>query len=111
MRGRSNDAGGLLLYHAAQSTSHLHARRTTPHPSHHHSSFEFHFPSHCLFQLQGRYWFIKVLGRVLLAPFFFVTFEDFWLGDQLNSLNTTILDLFLLFCYFGTGLVCTIISP
>ncbi len=59
----------------------------------------------CAFILQGRLWVMKIVGRVIAAPFFAVKFADFFFGDQMNSLTTSILDLYLLFCYFGTGLV------
>ena len=52
---------------------------------------------------QSRWWLLRVLGRIILAPFFFVNFADFWLGDQLCSMTTPILDLYYLFCYLGYG--------
>jgi hypothetical protein len=36
------------------------------------------------FQRDGRYWLIKILGKIVLAPFFHVGFADFWLADQVG---------------------------
>merc|ERR1719427_191010 len=38
------------------------------------------------FKHEARFWFLKVAQRIILAPFFSVSFADFWLADQLNSL-------------------------
>ena len=54
---------------------------------------------------QGRWWLLRVLGRIICAPFFFVRFEDFWLGDQSTSMTTAVLDLYYMFCYLASGLV------
>ncbi|KAF7493666.1 Xenotropic and polytropic retrovirus receptor 1 [Sarcoptes scabiei] len=35
----------------------------------------------------ARFWLLRVLYRLISAPFFPVTFADFWLADQLNSLT------------------------
>ncbi|XP_068151857.1 solute carrier family 53 member 1 isoform X1 [Drosophila tropicalis] len=40
----------------------------------------------------ARMWFLSILGRVLLAPFFYVRFADFWLADQLISLVYCLVD-------------------
>lgn len=37
------------------------------------------------FRHDARFWLLKVLSRIVLAPFFYVGFADFWLADQLNS--------------------------
>merc|ERR1719209_2854806 len=39
------------------------------------------------FKHDARFWFLKVAPRIILAPFFYVGFADFWLADQLNSLS------------------------
>ena len=51
----------------------------------------------------SRLWLIKELGRILLAPFCVVTFADFWIADQLNSLAVVMLDLELFLCYLVYG--------
>lgn len=40
---------------------------------------------------------------MVAAPFFFVTFADFWLADQLNSLVTALLDFEFLLCFYITN--------
>ncbi|EDX05566.1 GD21730 [Drosophila simulans] len=40
----------------------------------------------------GRIWLLTVVGRILLSPFFFVNFADFWVADQWTSLVVTIVD-------------------
>lgn len=37
------------------------------------------------------------------APFFQVTFADFWLADQLNSLVYALLDFQFLICFYWTN--------
>jgi hypothetical protein len=37
------------------------------------------------------------VSRIVLAPFFYVGFADFWLADQLNSLGQAVKD----FKYLG----------
>lgn len=53
------------------------------------------------FRHEARFWTIRILTRVVLAPFFFVTFADFWLADQLNSVVPALLDLQYFFCFFS----------
>ncbi|XP_036337417.1 xenotropic and polytropic retrovirus receptor 1, partial [Rhagoletis pomonella] len=53
------------------------------------------------FHHEARYWAVRVLSRVVMAPFFFVTFADFWLADQLNSLVPAFLDIPFVICFFG----------
>jgi len=48
---------------------------------------------------RGRISFLMVTLRILLAPFFFVTFGDFWFADQLNSTVAFMLDFEYLLCY------------
>nr|XP_018899350.1 PREDICTED: xenotropic and polytropic retrovirus receptor 1 homolog [Bemisia tabaci]XP_018899351.1 PREDICTED: xenotropic and polytropic retrovirus receptor 1 homolog [Bemisia tabaci] len=55
------------------------------------------------FQSGARFWCIKVLWRMFLAPFYHVGFADFWLADQLNSLATVLLDFHFLVCFYFTS--------
>jgi hypothetical protein len=52
---------------------------------------------------RSRIWLLKVLGRIILAPFFTVKFADFWIADQLNSLAIVFLDMEFFFCYIFYG--------
>lgn len=52
------------------------------------------------FSHEARFWAIKVIGRVFLAPFFYVTFADFWMADQLNSIVPAFLDIQHFLCFF-----------
>ena len=45
------------------------------------------------FRHEARFWTLRVLGRILCAPFFYVEFADFWVADQLNSLAILFTDL------------------
>jgi hypothetical protein len=58
----------------------------------------------------GRWWFMRVIGRTLAAPFFPVQFEDFWFADQLNSLVLVLLDFEYLVCFLGWDQVCFFFS-
>ncbi|CAF3364269.1 unnamed protein product, partial [Rotaria socialis] len=49
----------------------------------------------------ARYWFCKELFRIFAAPFHRVTFADFWLADQLTSLDLIFYDIEYLICYFA----------
>uniref|UniRef100_A0A8D8ZHH5 Xenotropic and polytropic retrovirus receptor 1 homolog n=1 Tax=Cacopsylla melanoneura TaxID=428564 RepID=A0A8D8ZHH5_9HEMI len=51
---------------------------------------------------EARFWTLKILTRVLMAPLFHVNFADFWLADQLNSLVPAVLDLQYLVCFYAT---------
>lgn len=53
------------------------------------------------FHHEARYWALRVLIRVIMAPFCFVNFADFWLADQLNSMVPAFLDIPFLICFFG----------
>lgn len=53
------------------------------------------------FYSEARYWSIRILSRILLAPLFFVNFADFWLADQLNSLVPAFLDIPFVVCFFS----------
>jgi hypothetical protein len=48
----------------------------------------------------ARFWFLKTLGRVICAPFYRVGFADFWLGDQLTSLELIFFDIEYFFCFY-----------
>lgn len=50
----------------------------------------------------ARFWFLRVFGRICLAPFFYVGFADFWIGDQLNSLATAFTDFHYVACFYTT---------
>ncbi|KAH1004031.1 hypothetical protein HUJ04_003845 [Dendroctonus ponderosae] len=49
---------------------------------------------------EARFWALRVLGKVVMSPFFFVSFADFWLADQLNSLVTLFTDLQYFVCFY-----------
>ncbi|XP_028407700.1 xenotropic and polytropic retrovirus receptor 1 homolog [Dendronephthya gigantea] len=51
----------------------------------------------------ARWWLLKIVYRVITAPFHSVGFADFWLADQMNSLNTMFLDIEYSFCYLVYG--------
>ncbi|KAL1130889.1 hypothetical protein AAG570_012130 [Ranatra chinensis] len=56
------------------------------------------------FRYEARFWTIKLIWRLMAAPFYHVGFADFWLADQLNSLATVLLDFhFLIFFYITNG--------
>lgn len=48
-----------------------------------------------------RYSLVRTVGRVVLAPFFFVYFPDFYLGDQFNSIVALFCDLQYTVCYLS----------
>ncbi len=56
-------------------------------------------PTHTLYH-HARFWFLKTLGRVICAPFYRVGFADFWLGDQLTSLELLFFDIEYFFCFY-----------
>ncbi|XP_058830240.1 solute carrier family 53 member 1 [Topomyia yanbarensis] len=53
-----------------------------------------------VFRYEARFWLLKIIGRMIAAPFFHVGFADFWLADQLNSLVTALLDFQFLSCFY-----------
>lgn len=53
------------------------------------------------FRHEARFWTVRVIMRVLLAPFFCVTFADFWVADQLNSIVPAFLDLQYFVCFYS----------
>uniref|UniRef100_A0A3P9HQC7 Xenotropic and polytropic retrovirus receptor 1 homolog n=1 Tax=Oryzias latipes TaxID=8090 RepID=A0A3P9HQC7_ORYLA len=50
---------------------------------------------------KSRFWLLKLLFRVVTAPFHRVGFADFWLADQLNSLVTVLMDLEYMICFYS----------
>lgn len=56
-----------------------------------------------IFLRSGRFAFILVIVRILIAPFPEVKFGDFWFADQLNSVVALLLDVQYLFCYVCTA--------
>lgn len=48
-------------------------------------------------------WVLRFMGRIVRAPFVAVTFPDFWLADQLMSLEVAFLDWTYLVCFYVTG--------
>lgn len=55
------------------------------------------------FKRGARFWALKVLFRIILAPFFFVHFADFWLADQLTSLAPIFLDFQYFVCFYASN--------
>ncbi|KAJ8038923.1 Xenotropic and polytropic retrovirus receptor 1-like [Holothuria leucospilota] len=49
---------------------------------------------------RARFWLIKILSHIIIAPLHPVGFADFWLADQLNSLVTVLLDFEFLICFY-----------
>ncbi|KAH9498993.1 Xenotropic and polytropic retrovirus receptor 1 [Bulinus truncatus] len=54
-----------------------------------------------IFYYRARMWLLRILFRIVTAPFHHVGFADFWLADQLNSLVTVLLDMEFLICYYA----------
>uniref|UniRef100_UPI003AB08C92 xenotropic and polytropic retrovirus receptor 1 homolog isoform X3 n=1 Tax=Centroberyx gerrardi TaxID=166262 RepID=UPI003AB08C92 len=50
---------------------------------------------------KSRFWLLKLLFRVVTAPFHRVEFADFWLADQLNSLVVVLMDLEYMICFYS----------
>lgn len=55
-----------------------------------------------IFRRNSRFWLLKHCFNCFTAPLHFVTFSDFWLGDQMNSLTTSFLDLQYFVCFYAT---------
>ncbi|KAM3724651.1 Xenotropic and polytropic retrovirus receptor [Dirofilaria immitis] len=53
-------------------------------------------------QRNSRFWILKHCFNCFSAPLHFVTFIDFWLGDQMNSLVTSFLDFQYFICFYTT---------
>ncbi|KAH8273521.1 hypothetical protein KR018_009554 [Drosophila ironensis] len=51
----------------------------------------------------ARWWTIKLVGRVVTAPLHYVGFADFWMGDQMNSLVTCMVDHYYIVRFFATS--------
>jgi len=51
-------------------------------------------------QHDARFWSLKVIVRIFLAPGFYVGFADFWLADQMNSLVQAMKDFQFLVCFY-----------
>ena len=49
---------------------------------------------------RARFWLLKTLSRVICAPFYRVGFADFWLGDQLTSLELIFFDMEYFVCFY-----------
>lgn len=49
----------------------------------------------------SRMWLLKILFRIVTAPFHHVGFADFWLADQLNSLAMVLLDFEYMICFYS----------
>ena len=49
---------------------------------------------------KGRWGIFKITFRILLAPFYPVTFGDFWFADQLNSIIIIFLDFEFMLCFY-----------
>lgn len=56
-----------------------------------------------LYRYEARFWLLRISWRMIIAPFAFVNFADFWLADQLNSLVTPLLDFHFLICFYITN--------
>ena len=55
------------------------------------------------FRHEARFWTVKILSRIVCAPFCYVNFADFWIADQLNSIVPAFLDLQYFFCFYTTN--------
>ncbi|CAH8831685.1 unnamed protein product [Trichobilharzia szidati] len=51
---------------------------------------------------RARRWLLRILGRIFRAPFAQVSFADFWLADQLNSLNFIFPDIAYFICFYSS---------
>lgn len=49
----------------------------------------------------SRQWLTKILGRIVLAPFFHVNFSDFWIANQLSSLELVFFDIEFFICFYA----------
>ncbi|XP_030555499.1 xenotropic and polytropic retrovirus receptor 1 homolog [Drosophila novamexicana] len=48
----------------------------------------------------ARIWILNCFGRILAAPFRYVTFADFWLADQMNSMVQCMVDFYQLIRFY-----------
>ncbi|CAH8449030.1 unnamed protein product [Heterobilharzia americana] len=51
---------------------------------------------------RARRWLLNILGRIFRAPFAPVSFADFWLADQLNSLSFIFSDIAYFICFYSS---------
>ncbi|CAH8438703.1 unnamed protein product [Schistosoma turkestanicum] len=51
---------------------------------------------------KARRWLLRVLGRIIRAPFAKVSFADFWLADQLTSLSFLFPDIAYFICFYAS---------
>ncbi|XP_063369071.1 solute carrier family 53 member 1 [Cydia amplana] len=56
-----------------------------------------------MFRHEARFWFLRISGRILAAPFMPVLFADFWLADQWNSFVVAFLDFHYLVAFYVAG--------
>ena len=49
----------------------------------------------------SRFWLLRTLGRLCCAPFYRVGFADFWLADQLTSLELLFFDFETFVCFYS----------
>ncbi|XP_045540041.1 xenotropic and polytropic retrovirus receptor 1 [Papilio machaon] len=56
-----------------------------------------------VFRHEARFWFLRICGRILAAPFMPVLFADFWLADQWNSFAAAFLDFHYLVVFYIVG--------
>ncbi|XP_011299289.1 xenotropic and polytropic retrovirus receptor 1 homolog [Fopius arisanus] len=56
-----------------------------------------------IFRHEARFWLLRICWRMIIAPFAYVNFADFWLADQLNSLVTPLMDFHFLICFYLTN--------
>ncbi|XP_028178066.1 xenotropic and polytropic retrovirus receptor 1 [Ostrinia furnacalis] len=56
-----------------------------------------------VFRHEARFWFLRICGRILAAPFVPVLFADFWLADQWNSFANAFLDFHYLIAFYVAG--------
>ncbi|VVD00688.1 unnamed protein product [Leptidea sinapis] len=56
-----------------------------------------------VFRHEARFWFLRICGRILAAPFVPVLFADFWLADQWNSFVYAFLDFHYLIAFYVSG--------
>lgn len=51
---------------------------------------------------RARKWLLRVLGRIVCAPIYEVKFADFWLADQLNSMNFLFPEIAFFVCFYSS---------
>ncbi|KXJ10942.1 Xenotropic and polytropic retrovirus receptor 1-like [Exaiptasia diaphana] len=50
---------------------------------------------------KARIWLLRILFRIITAPFHHVGFADFWMADQMNSLVVALLDFQYIVCFYA----------